>query len=108
VDGSPVQAATDNWRLYQSRPEGSHSRYCNVTLDFSRLGKPTDNGFIEAFNSKLRAECLNAHRFLTLAGSHEKLENWRRSYKGERPHAAIGCRPPILLHAPGGDTSQPS
>ena len=36
--------------------------YANdVTLDFSRPGKPTDNGFIEAFNSKLRAECLNAH-----------------------------------------------
>jgi hypothetical protein len=32
----------------------------NVTLDFSRPGKPTDNGFIEAFNSKLRSECLNA------------------------------------------------
>lgn len=26
----------------------------DVTLDFSRPGKPTDNGFIEAFNSKFR------------------------------------------------------
>jgi len=35
--------------------------YANdVTLDFSRPGKPTDNGFIEAFNSKLRAECLRS------------------------------------------------
>ena len=32
-----------------------------VTLDFSRPGKPTDNAFIEAFNGKFRAECLNAH-----------------------------------------------
>ena len=30
----------------------------NVTLDFSRTSKPADDGFIEAFNSKLRAECL--------------------------------------------------
>lgn len=38
--------------------------YANdVTLDFSRPGKPTDNDFIEAFNRKLRAECLNAHWF---------------------------------------------
>lgn len=29
-----------------------------VVLDFSRPGKPTDNGFIEPFNGKLRAECL--------------------------------------------------
>jgi putative transposase len=34
-----------------------------VTLDFSRPGKPTDNAFIESFNGKFRAECLNAHWF---------------------------------------------
>ena len=38
-----------------------------VTLDFSRPGKPTDNVFIEAFNGRFRVECLNAHWFLTLA-----------------------------------------
>ena len=32
----------------------------NVVLDFSRPGKPTGNAFIEAFNGRLRAECLNA------------------------------------------------
>ncbi|SDK05676.1 putative transposase [Bradyrhizobium sp. Rc2d] len=32
-----------------------------VTLDFSRPGKPTDNVFIEAFNGRFRAECLNTH-----------------------------------------------
>ncbi|WP_079213926.1 integrase core domain-containing protein [Brucella pituitosa] len=37
-----------------------------MTLDFFSHGKPTDNGFIEVFNSKLRAQCLKAHRFLTL------------------------------------------
>ena len=30
-----------------------------VTLDFSRPGKPTDNSFIEAFNGKVRAECID-------------------------------------------------
>jgi putative transposase len=32
-----------------------------VVLDFSRPGKPTDNAFIEAFNSRFRQECLNEH-----------------------------------------------
>ncbi len=45
-----------------------------VTLDFSRPGKPTDNGFIEAFNSKLRAECLNAHWFMSLADGTREVE----------------------------------
>ncbi|MFZ7094470.1 integrase core domain-containing protein [Primorskyibacter sp. 2E233] len=33
--------------------------------------------FIEAFNSKLRSECLNAHWFMSLADAQEKLEGWR-------------------------------
>lgn len=58
----------------------------DVALDFSRLGKPTDNACIEAFDGRLCAECLNAHWFLTLAEAAEKLEAWRRHYNEERPH----------------------
>jgi len=42
----------------------------------SHSQKATDNRFIGAFNSKLGAECLNAHWFLTLEDAREKLENW--------------------------------
>ena len=35
-------------------------------LDFSRLGKPTDNAFIELFKGKLREECLNESWFFIL------------------------------------------
>lgn len=68
-----------------------------VTLDFSRLGKPTDDAFIEAFNSRLRAECLNAHWFLSLADSRKKLEDWRKYYNEEWPHGAIGNMPSINI-----------
>jgi len=30
-----------------------------VTLDFSWSGQPTDNAFVESFNGKVRAECIN-------------------------------------------------
>ena len=33
----------------------------DLTVDFSRPGKPTDNAFVEAFNSKLRAEFALVH-----------------------------------------------
>ena len=56
-----------------------------------------DNAFIEAFNGRLRAECLNAHWFLSLADANEKLEAWRRDYNEVRPHSAIGNKPPISL-----------
>ncbi len=79
-----------------------------VTLDFSRPGKPTDNAFIEAFNGRFRAECLNAHWFLSLADAQQKVEDWRRYYNEERPHGAIGNRPPILLQNHVGATSPPT
>lgn len=39
---------------------GQWAHLNGVEIDFSRSGKPTDNAHIEAFNSRLRAECLNA------------------------------------------------
>ena len=71
-----------------------------VTLDFSWPEKPTDNAFIEAFNSRFRAECLNAHWFLSLADAREKMEDWRKYYNEERPHGAIGHMPPKMLLNP--------
>jgi len=68
-----------------------------VTLDFSRPGKPTDNAFIESFNGKFRAECLNAHWFMSLDDARRKCEAWRRDYNEERPHSAIGNKVPIEL-----------
>lgn len=48
-----------------------------VAIDFSRPGKPTDNGFIEAFNARLRAECLNASWFMSMNDAHDRIEEWR-------------------------------
>jgi len=49
-----------------------------VELDFSPPGKPTDNGLIEAFNGRLRQECLNESWFLSLDDAREKTETWRK------------------------------
>lgn len=106
--GYPKTIRVDNSSEFISRDLDLWAYANNVTLDFSRPGKPTDNGFIEAFNSKLRSECLNAHWFLSLADSREKLETWRRYYNEERPHSAIGYNVPIALHNPGGATSPSS
>ena len=65
-----------------------------VTLDFSRPGKPTDNAFIESFNGRLRQECLNQHWFLSLADAAEKVEDWRIDYNTVRPHSSLSGRTP--------------
>jgi putative transposase len=95
--GYPRAIRVDQGSEFVSRDLDLWAYSRGVTLDFSRPGKPTDNAFIEAFNGRLRAECLNTHWFLTLADAAEKLENWRRYYNEVRPHGAIGYKPPISL-----------
>ncbi|MCW5686009.1 MAG: transposase [Pseudolabrys sp.] len=66
-----------------------------VTLDFSRPGNPTDNGFVEAFNGKVRAECIDQNWFLSLADAQLKCEAFRPDYNTHRPHSLIGIKTPL-------------
>jgi putative transposase len=70
-----------------------------VTLDFSRPGKPTDNAFIEAFNSRLRQEWLNASWFLSMADARSRIEDWGMDYNQNRPHTSLGGLTPEVFAA---------
>jgi len=106
--GFPATIRVDLGTEFVSRDLDLWAYQRGVTLDFSRPGKPTDNAFIEAFNSRFRAECLNAHWFLSLADAKEKMEDWRKYYNEERPHGAIGNKPPIMLLNHDGAASRPA
>lgn len=95
--GCPKRIRVDNGPEFVSKDLDLWAYANDVVLDFSRPGKPTDNAFIEAFNSRFRQECLNAHWFLNLADARAKIEAWRRDYNVVRPHSAIGNRPPVEL-----------
>ena len=60
-----------------------------VTLDFSRPGKPTDNPFIESFNGSFRDECLNVNWFLSLEDAKEKIRLFKEEYNSFRPHSSL-------------------
>ncbi|MBU1830383.1 MAG: IS3 family transposase, partial [Alphaproteobacteria bacterium] len=95
--GYPKTIRVDQGSEFISRDLDLWAYANNVTLDFSRPGKPTDNAFIESFNGGFRAECLNQHWFMSLADAREKLEAWRGEYNTVRPHSTIGNIPPITL-----------
>jgi putative transposase len=95
--GYPASIRVDQGSEFISRDLDLWAYTRNVTLDFSRPGKPTDNAFIESFNGKFRAECLNQHWFMSLDDAVRKCEAWRRDYNEVRPHSAIGNKPPISL-----------
>lgn len=102
--GYPKTTRVNQGSEFVSRDMAPLAYQRGIVLDLSRQGRPTDNAFIEAFNGRFRAECLNLHWFLTLADAAEKLEAWRRYYNEERPHGAIG-EVPIMLTKSGGVTS---
>jgi putative transposase len=86
--GFPAAIQVDQGSEFVSRDLDLWAYQRGVTLDFSRPGKPTDNAFIESFNGKFRAECLNAHWFMSLDDARRKCEAWRRDYNEERPQSA--------------------
>jgi putative transposase len=92
--GIPASIKVDNGPEFTAKVMDQWAYWNGVMLDFSRPGKPSDNSRTEAFNGRLRAECLNEHWFLSVADAQERLDAWRADYNGERPHGALKNRTP--------------
>ena len=67
---------------------------CGHEDDVHRAGEPVGNGYCESFNGKLRDEFLNGEIFYSLKEAQILMERWRVEYNTERPHSALGYRPP--------------
>ncbi len=61
-----------------------------MPLECRRPGTLPDKPFIESFNGKLWADCLDQHHFATLEEAKVLIEAWRREYNKYRPHRARG------------------
>jgi putative transposase len=88
--GIPRTIVVDNGTEFTSRAMLNWAYENNVHLHFIAPGKPTQNAFIESFNGRLRAECLNVHWFADLDDARHKLEAWRVDYNTVRPHGPLG------------------
>ena len=97
--GKPRSLRVDNGPEFAGRMLDQWAYLNGVEIDFSRPGKPTDNAYIEAFNSRFRTECLNASWFLSLADARERIEQWREEYNADRPHSALGNLTPRAFAA---------
>lgn len=93
--GVPARLKVDNGSEFTSRALDAWVHLNGVKLEFSGPGKPTDNPYIESFNGRLRAECLNQHWFETLQQAREEIEQWRKDYNEQRPHTALGWLAPL-------------
>ena len=86
---APKAIFADNGSEFTGRLLDLWAYHHKVQLDFSRPGKPTDNGFVESFNGSLRDECLNVNWFESLDEVSAIIEAWRVEYNESRPHMAL-------------------
>lgn len=94
VRGRPHSIIVDNGPEFRGRALDAWAHAHGVELIFIRPGKPVDNAYIEAFNGRLRDECLNQHWFLNLNDARLRIELWRTSYNTARPHRALNQMTP--------------
>jgi len=85
----PRSITVDDGTEFQSRALEDWAYRRGVQLDFIRPGKPVENAFIEAFNGRLRDECLNVYQFASMADAQSKIEAWRIDYNQRRPHSSL-------------------
>lgn len=105
--GLPNSIRVDNGPEFVSKDLDLWAYMNGVILDFSRPGKPTDNSFVEAFNGKVRAECIDQNWFLSLEDARIKCEAFRHDYNHVRPHSSIGLKKPVEFMKSIGYPSQP-
>jgi len=88
--GAPETITVDHGTEYTSKALEAWAWMRGVKLDFIRPGKPTENGYIESFNGRLRDECLNVNQFLSFDHARQLIETWRLDYNHCRPHGSLG------------------
>ena len=84
----PRRIRVDNGPEFAGRLLDQWAYLNKVEPDFSRPGKPSGNAFVQALNSRLRQECLNAAGIL--ADARQRIEVWRINYNDYPPHSALG------------------
>jgi len=92
--GYPKYLRIDNGAELTSKVMQLWSEEHCVELLFIQPGKPTQNAFIESFNSRVREELLNAHWFRTLAEARETADGWMHEYNTTHSHSSLGYHTP--------------
>lgn len=93
--GLPQQIVSDNGTEYTSKAlfKWMHNKPCQH--HFIDPGKPTQNAFVESFNSILRENVLNENIWDTIEQVQESLDEWQQFYNEVRPHGSLGRLTPL-------------
>ena len=97
--GAPIAIGCDQGTEFTAESLDQWAYANKIKLDFSRPGTPTDNAFIESFNSSVRKDLLNTRWFASLQEARRAARSWRRDYNEERPHRSLSNKTPQAFAA---------
>jgi putative transposase len=93
--GVPQHIRSDNGPEFIARKLRHWLKTLQVEPLYIELGSPWENGYIESFNGKMRAQFLNGELFYTLKEAQILTEQWRIHYNTVRPYSSLGGQPPV-------------
>ncbi len=97
--GRPGLIVSDNGTEFTSTAILAWAEDQRVAWHYIAPGKPTQNGFVELFNGRMRDELLNESLFFSLDHAREKRAAWAADYNTRRPHSSIGYQTPAAYAA---------
>jgi len=83
--GKPKMIVSDNGTEFTSNAILTWAEGAGVQWHYIAPGKPTQNGFIESFNGRIRDELRNETLFSSLVQAKASLASWRADYNTARP-----------------------
>ncbi|WP_109809676.1 IS3 family transposase [Sphingosinithalassobacter portus] len=97
--GAPKMIVSDNGTELTSNAVLAWTGDVGVEWHYIAPGKPTQNGFVESFNGRMRDELLNETLFFTIGQARSILARWIDDYNTERPHSSLGYATPAAFAA---------
>jgi putative transposase len=93
----PKTIVCDNGPEFTSKAMYFWAKKACVKLHFIQPGKPTQNAFVESFNGKFRAYCLDLNWFASIDDARSTIDDWQKHYNHVRPHRSLGRKPPSVF-----------
>ena len=97
--GKPGTIISDNGTELTSKAVLMWAEHHGIKWHYIRPGKPSENGFTESLNGRIRDECLNEHWFTSLREARVIIEEWRQDYNHVRPHSSLDYQTPAQFAA---------
>ena len=97
--GKPAMIVSDHGTEFTSNAMLAWSAQTGIAWHFIAPGKPTQNGFVESFNGRMRDELLNESLFFGLADARLAIGDWVNDYNTTRPHSSLDYKTPAAFAA---------